>query len=145
MPRPLLISSPSDYLIQVLTEIHIFNDKQCRSRSEANWYGSTLFAKTGHDVFSKSKVKFPSSLCWPFQGSTLLAPSVILYVAFVLLFNIPNRGLRMRVWRTTNHKVFFCVPAFKFLAHKELRPQVISSTNSFRDTFVDTSFRSFRF
>ena len=25
--------------------------------SEANWSGSTLFAKTGHDVFSKRRVK----------------------------------------------------------------------------------------
>ena len=34
MPRPLLISSQEDYLIWVfLIEIHIFNDKQCRSRS----------------------------------------------------------------------------------------------------------------
>ena len=33
MPRPLLISSQSDYLIRVLIEIYIFNDKQCRSRS----------------------------------------------------------------------------------------------------------------
>ena len=43
-----------------LIEIHIFNDKQCRSRSvtssEANWSGSTLFAKTGHVVFSKRGV-----------------------------------------------------------------------------------------
>ena len=33
MPRPLLISSQSDYLIRFLIEVHIFNDKQCRSRS----------------------------------------------------------------------------------------------------------------
>ena len=52
--------------------IHIFNDKQCRSRSvgyfrsqliwictveEANWSGSTLFAKTGHVIFSRRRVK----------------------------------------------------------------------------------------
>ena len=36
-----------------LIEIHIFNNKQCRSRST----GSTLFAKTGHVVFSKRRVK----------------------------------------------------------------------------------------
>ena len=27
--------------------------------SEANWSGSTLFAKTGHAVFSKRRVKMP--------------------------------------------------------------------------------------
>ena len=52
MPRPLLISSQSDYLI----EIQIFNDKQCRSRSVGffNCSGSTQFAKTGYVVVSKN-------------------------------------------------------------------------------------------
>ena len=33
MPCPLLISSQSDCLIRVFDRIHIFHDKQCRSRS----------------------------------------------------------------------------------------------------------------
>ena len=33
MPRPLLISSQSDYISGFLIEIRIFNDKQCRFRS----------------------------------------------------------------------------------------------------------------
>ena len=33
MPHPLLIFSQSDYLIQVVIQINILNDKQCRSRS----------------------------------------------------------------------------------------------------------------
>ena len=71
MPRPFLISSQSDYLIHVFLfvfflfflfvffiEIHIFNDKQCRTRSVGFYLsGSTLFAKIGHVVFSKRRVK----------------------------------------------------------------------------------------
>ena len=45
-----------------LIEIHIFNDKQCRSRSVANLSGSTLFAKTGYVVFSKRRVNILESL-----------------------------------------------------------------------------------
>ena len=41
---------------EFLIEIHIFNDKHCRSRSVGFWSGSTLFAKTGHDKFSKRRV-----------------------------------------------------------------------------------------
>ena len=33
MPCPLLIFSQSDYLIRLWIQIHILNDKQCRSRS----------------------------------------------------------------------------------------------------------------
>ena len=36
--------------------------------SEANWSGSTLFAKTGHDVFSKGRVKIVGA------NSTMLMP-----------------------------------------------------------------------
>ena len=32
--------------------------------SEANWSGSTLFAKTGHDVFSKRSVNKSSESIW---------------------------------------------------------------------------------
>ena len=32
----------------LLIQIHLLNEKQCWSRSEANWSGSTLFAKTGY-------------------------------------------------------------------------------------------------
>ena len=39
-----------------LIEIHIFNDKQCRSRWQKVQIRSTLFAKTGHVVFSKRRV-----------------------------------------------------------------------------------------
>ena len=43
-----------------LIEIHIFNDKQSSSRwvgfFRTNWSGATLFAKTGHDMFSKRRV-----------------------------------------------------------------------------------------
>ena len=56
MSCPLLISSQSDYLL----EIHIFNDSAAPDQlasSEANWSGSALFAKTGHVVFSKRRVK----------------------------------------------------------------------------------------
>ena len=34
MPNPLLILSPSDYLIQLLIQSHILIDKHCRSRSD---------------------------------------------------------------------------------------------------------------
>ena len=61
MPHQLLIPSQSDYLIQVFDEIHVMknnvNPDQLASL-EANWSGSTLFAKTGHDVISKRKVKW---------------------------------------------------------------------------------------
>ena len=33
-------------------------DSDHLASSEANWSGSTLFAKTGHVVFSKRRVKF---------------------------------------------------------------------------------------
>ena len=50
----------------LLIQIQILNGKQCRSKSvgfhssEANWSVSTLFAKTGHVVFSKRRVKIKS-------------------------------------------------------------------------------------
>ena len=46
MSRPLL-SAGQIALFSLLIQIHILNDKQCRSRpvEEANWSGSTLFAK----------------------------------------------------------------------------------------------------
>ena len=45
-----------------LIEIHIFNDKTVQIQtslafSEADWSGATLFAKTGHVVFSKRSIK----------------------------------------------------------------------------------------
>ena len=43
--------------------------------SEANWSGSTLFAKTGHDVFSKRRVNFGSSVC---NYRDLLLPKYLL-------------------------------------------------------------------
>ena len=40
-----------------LIEIHLFNDKRCRSRSVGFRSASALFAKTGHVMFSKRRVK----------------------------------------------------------------------------------------
>ena len=62
MRHPLPIFSQSDCLIQGVDKIHILNEKQCRSRivaseasSEANWSGSTLFAKAGHSHVQQDK------------------------------------------------------------------------------------------
>ena len=60
MPRPFLICSQSDYLIRVFDRnSHMTNsaDPDQLASSKANWSGSTLFAKTGHVVFSKRRVK----------------------------------------------------------------------------------------
>ena len=53
MPRPLLIFSQSDYLIQVfLYKFTYFvansADPDQLASAEANWSGSTLFAKVGY-------------------------------------------------------------------------------------------------
>ena len=65
MPHLLLISSQSDDLIHVFDRNSHFMTNRAApdqlasnwSSSEANWSGSTLFAKTGHVVFSKRRVK----------------------------------------------------------------------------------------
>ena len=62
MPRPLLISSQSDYLIRGFDRnlqylMKNSADPDQLASSEANWSGSTLFAKIEHVVFSKRKVK----------------------------------------------------------------------------------------
>ena len=57
MPRLLLISCQWDYLIRIFDRNSHINDKQCRSRSVGFFRsGSTLFAKTGHVVFSKRRI-----------------------------------------------------------------------------------------
>ena len=52
MPRPLLIFSQSDYLIQIVdTNSQLMTnsaDPDQLASSEANWSGSTLFAKAGY-------------------------------------------------------------------------------------------------
>ena len=49
MPRPLLIYNQSDYLIQVVDMNSNTEWQTVQIQiSEANWSGSTLFAKTGH-------------------------------------------------------------------------------------------------
>ena len=47
MPRPLLIANQSDYLIQFVDTYWMANseDPDQLASSEANWSGSTLFAK----------------------------------------------------------------------------------------------------
>ena len=59
MPCPLLVSSQSDYLICIFDRnLHVWRQTvQIQTSSEANWSGSALFAKTGHVVFSKRRVK----------------------------------------------------------------------------------------
>ena len=71
------MSNKSDYLIRVLIEIHIFNDKQCRSRSvgffrqgmsclarerlrDLNTLGelSVIFDKSDNFLFAFLKTKF---------------------------------------------------------------------------------------
>ena len=49
MPRPLLIVSQTDYLIQIVDAIlHTeWQTVQIQISSEANWSGSTLFAEGG--------------------------------------------------------------------------------------------------
>ena len=83
-------ASLPQYSIRVITEmwsgflieIHIFNDKQCRSRSvgfsEANWSGSTLFAKTGLVMFSKRRVNAETS-CSNLEVVELQCHSLIRY------------------------------------------------------------------
>ena len=63
MPRPLLIFSQSDYLIHVVDTNSILTGKQCRSRSEANWSGSTLFARQDISGFSRKGL----SICFGLQ------------------------------------------------------------------------------
>ena len=50
MPRLLLIFSQSDYLIQIVDKNSQFQWQkvQIQISSEANWSGSTLFAKAGY-------------------------------------------------------------------------------------------------
>ena len=70
-------------------EIHIFNDKQCRFRSEANWSGSTLFAKKAHVVFSKRKVKNNMLLImpnWPKLASLTWKADTSAYFRFFFFF-----------------------------------------------------------
>ena len=61
MPYPLIISSQSDYLIGVFDRnsrlMTNSADPDQLASSEANWSGSTLFAKTGLVVFSNRRVK----------------------------------------------------------------------------------------
>ena len=62
MPRSLLISSQSGYLIWVFDTKFTYlmtssADPDQFDSSEANRSGSTLFAKTGHVLFSKRRVK----------------------------------------------------------------------------------------
>ena len=65
MPCPFEFPASQITWSEYLIEIHIFNDTS-RSvvffRSEANWSGATLFAKTGHVVFSKRRVN--TTLGW---------------------------------------------------------------------------------
>ena len=53
MPRPLLISRQSDYLFRVFDR----NSHKDNS-ADPDQCGSTLFAKTGHVVFSNRMVKY---------------------------------------------------------------------------------------
>ena len=56
MPHPLLISTQSDYLIQFFDRNSHILWQTVQIQIIWNWSGSTLFAKTGHDVFSKRRV-----------------------------------------------------------------------------------------
>ena len=55
MPHPLLISSQSDYLIQIVA--YLMANSADPDQSEANWSGSTLFAKQGIFRFRSTRVK----------------------------------------------------------------------------------------
>ena len=46
MPCPFLIFSQSDYLIKIVDTIHIFNAKQCRSRSVGFWRSQLIWIYT---------------------------------------------------------------------------------------------------
>ena len=52
MPCPFLIFSQSNYFIQIVDQIHRVNsnsaDPDQLASLEANWSGSTLFAKAGY-------------------------------------------------------------------------------------------------
>ena len=66
MPRLLLIFSQSDYLIQAVDVNSHSNwqtvDPDQLASSEANWSGSTLFAKAGYIWGQQDKGKYPKSL-----------------------------------------------------------------------------------
>ena len=61
MPRPFLIDSQSDYLVQIVdinsdTEWHVNSaDPGQLASSEAYWSGSALFAKAGYIWVQKDK------------------------------------------------------------------------------------------
>ena len=59
MPHPLLIFSQSDYLIQIVgivTYLMVNSaDPDQLASSEANWSGSTLFAKAGYIQVQQDK------------------------------------------------------------------------------------------
>ena len=82
MPHPFLIFSQSDYLIQVVdinshTLMANSADPDQLASEEANWSGSTLFAKTGHVVFSKRRVntKFKALLMYKTDQSQPICKS----------------------------------------------------------------------
>ena len=56
MPRPLLIFSQSDYLIEIFV-INLHTWWQTVQIQIRNWSGSTLFAKQGISGFSRTRVK----------------------------------------------------------------------------------------
>ena len=49
--------------------------------SEANWSGSILFAKIGHDVFSKRRVKIEYTCIWNNEKEAILDSSKLVSVA----------------------------------------------------------------
>ena len=61
MPHPLLIISQSDYLIQTVDLFAYLMtnsaDPDQLASSEANWFGSKLFAKAGHIQVQQDQAK----------------------------------------------------------------------------------------